>query len=583
MEQSAFRRLIGMFPKKGMLVAGVMTTIVMSILSVAFSYILKLLIDAAVDGETTIFMTVLIVTGGLVLAQVALQFVKTRTLGGYTENGLMVLRHRFAAKMNTISIDAMQTSHSGDMLSRGTNDMNRVRNFTRTLLPRLIEIPLSASLALGVLLYLSWKLTLVTLVLIPVLVIGSTLLSKPIVALSRSVQRQLGRVNQTVTDFIKGVEVSKAYTLEDTLENKHDLAVEGSVTGGRKLARRRAMIEVFSMIFSILPFMVTFILGGYFVIQGEMTMGGLLAFINLLNLLTFPLTQMSVMIGEAKRDMASAERIFETIDSEDERQEGEATSFTTTSPLIAFKDVTFTYPGDSEPVINHLELDIMPGETIAFVGPSGGGKSTVIKLLMGFYDTYSGSLKIGGHELNNWHLPSLRENLALVSQDTFLFPESIRENIGHGDETASIEAVRSAAEKAYADPFINELDKGYDTSLGELGDSLSGGQKQRIAIARAMLKDAQVLILDEATSALDTESEQIIQSALEPFLKKKTSIIIAHRLSTIRNVDRICVISEGSIQELGTHHELIEAGGLYQSLYNEELNKGGDDDEEKDL
>ena len=583
MERSAFRRLIAVFPKKGLLVTGVIMTIVISILSVAFSYILKLLIDAAVDGNSTIFLNILILTGALVLSVVVLQYFKTRTLGGYTENGLMILRHRFASKMNTISIDAMQLSHSGDMLSRGTNDMNRVRNFTRSLLPRLIEIPLSAVLALGVLIFLSWKLTLITLALIPVLVIGSTFLSKPIASVSRTVQQRLGRVNQTVTDYIKGVEVSKAYTLERALESKHDKAVKESVDGGKKLAKRRAMLEVFSMVFGIIPFIVTFVLGGYFVIQGEMTMGGLLAFINLLNLLTFPLSQMSVMIGEAKRDMASAERIFETIDAPDERQEGDAYTFSNTSPLIAFKDVTFTYPGDNNPVIKNLNLEINPDETVAFVGPSGGGKSTVVKLIMGYYDTYLGTLKLGGHELRDWHLPSLRENLALVSQDTFLFPESIRENIGHGNENASLEAVQSAAEKAFADPFIKELDKGYDTSLGELGDSLSGGQKQRIAIARAMLKDAKVLILDEATSALDTESEQMIQTALEPFLEKKTSIIIAHRLSTIRNVDRICVISEGMIKEQGTHQELLEAGGLYHTLYNEEMRKGDDHDEEKDL
>ncbi|MFW5894944.1 MAG: ABC transporter ATP-binding protein, partial [Bacillota bacterium] len=559
------------------------STIIISVLSVGFSYLLKLLIDSAVDGNAAVFMNIIYLTGALVLAMVALQYLKTRMLGSYTENGLMTLRHNFAAKMNTISIDAMQSSHSGDVLSRGTNDMNRVRNFTHSLLPRLIEVPLSALLAFGVLLYLSWKLTLITLALIPVLVIGSSLLSKPIASLSRTVQHRLGLVNQTITDFIKGVEVSKAYTLEETLKSKHDKAVNESVEGGGKLAKRKAMLEAFSMVFGIIPFFVTFILGGYFVIQGEMTMGGLLAFINLLNLLTFPLSQMSVMIGEAKRDMASAERIFETIDAQDERQDGEAYMFSNTSPLIAFKDVMFTYPGNNEPIITHFNLEIDPNETVAFVGPSGGGKSTVVKLIMGYYDNYTGSLKIGGHELKDWSLPSLRENLALVSQDTFLFPESIRENISHGNENASFEAVKSAAEKAFADPFITEFEKGYDTSLGELGDSLSGGQKQRIAIARAILKDAQVLILDEATSALDTESEQMIQRALEPLLKKKTSIIIAHRLSTIRNVDRICVIDEGEIKEQGTHQELLDKGGLYYTLYNQELKKEGAHDEEENV
>lgn len=583
MKKSALRRLVSLFPKKTMLLAGVFSTILISGLSVSASYLLKLLIDAAVEGTQTVFFNLIIITVSVGLLLAFLQFMKTRLLGGYTERGLAELRHRFAAKMNTVSIDTMQSSHSGDTLSRGTNDMNRVRNFTLSLLPELIEVPLSAILAFGVLLFLSWKLTLATLILLPILVVGATLLSKPIGPVSKKVQQKLGLVNQTVTDYIKGVEVAKAYTLERPLETKHHAAVEESVKGGEQLAKRRAMLEAFSMFFSILPFIATFILGGYFVTQGEMTLGGLLAFINLLNLLTFPLSNMSVMIGEAKRDLASAERIFETLDSEDERQSGYAFEFENTSPLIKFNRVSFTYPGDKTPVINNLDLTVDSNESIALVGPSGGGKSTLAKLITGYYDTYEGEVSVGGHEIREWKLKNLRDHLALVSQDTFLFPESIRENIGHGNESADSQMIRIAAKNAYAHIFIEDLERDYDTPLSELGDSLSGGQKQRIAIARAMLKDAPILLLDEATSALDSESEQMIQKALDPFLEKKTSIIIAHRLSTIRNVDRIYVISDGEVKEQGTHETLLHKNGLYSKLYEEEMRKGESDDEKENL
>ncbi|MFW5893391.1 MAG: ABC transporter ATP-binding protein, partial [Bacillota bacterium] len=576
-------RLFTMFPKKIMLMTGVLSTILISITTVGLSYLVKLLIDAVVEERAVPFFNLAGLSLILIAFLMLFQFLKTRMLGGFTEKGLEILRERYAAKMNTMSLDSMQQSHSGDILSRGTNDMNRVRNFTLELLPELIEIPLSAVLALGVLLFLSWQLTLATMALLPVLLIGATLLSKPIGPLSHRVQAKLGHANQTVTDFIRGVEVAKAYTLEEPLKGKHDAAVDDSVKSGEKLARSRALLEGFSMFFSILPFIVTFILGGYFVTLGTMTMGGLLAFITLLNRLTFPLSSMSTLIGEARRDMASAGRIFETLDAPDERQDGTAFEFSNADPIIDFEHVSFTYPLDSDPVIKDLSLKIHPKETLALVGPSGGGKSTLAKLIAGFYDDYEGSIRIGGHEIRDWHLPTLRKHLGIVAQDSFLFPESLRENIAHGREDADDEAIMDAARKAYAHDFIEALAEGYDTPLSELGDSLSGGQKQRIALARAILKDAPILLLDEATSALDSDSEQMIQTALKSLLIDKTAIIIAHRLSTIRDADTIYAIDEGRIVESGTHEALIRKGGLYSELYHQEMRKGGDTDEKEDL
>ncbi len=570
-KNKALRRLVGMFPNRWLLLTGVAMTILMSFVTVSFSYLLKVVIDSALASNREIFFSYISILAVLVALNGLFVFIKTRALGGYTERGMAKLREAYGQKSTDIAFKAMQRSHSGDVLSRGTNDMSRVRQFTAMTLPRLIEIPLTAVLALGLLLFLSWRLSLITLVMLPVLIIGSTMLSKPIGAASKRVQTKLGSVNTVVTDFIKGAEVAKAYNLETVLEKKNHDYVEQSIESGTELAKRRAMLEAFSMIISILPYIGTFLIGGYFVIEGHMTIGGLLAFISLLNFLTFPLSQMAIIIGEAKRDMAAADRIFETLDETEERKNGHPFDFENEPFAIRMENLTFAYNGDENNVIRNLDLAIRPGETIAFVGPSGGGKSTLAKLLMGFYDAYEGSITIGGHEVSDWHLSTMRNHMALVSQDTFLFPETIRENIAHGNEQASDEAIEAAAKKANAHAFIMTLSDGYESVLSEHGNSLSGGQRQRLSIARAILKDAPILLLDEATSALDTDSEAIVQAALSEFIKDKTTIIIAHRLSTIKDADRICVVEDGAIRETGTHDTLLTKKGTYAKLYEHQL------------
>ncbi|TVP96183.1 MAG: ABC transporter ATP-binding protein [Acholeplasmatales bacterium] len=566
-QEKPFRRLIGVFPKKYLLLTGVFISIVYATITVTFGYLLKVLIDAAAEGDRGPFFLVLQVSIGLLIANALLIYFRTRTLGGYTENGLALLRAQYSERITYLTFDTVQNIHSGELLSRGTNDMNRIRNFTFNVIPKLIEAPLTALLALLVLLYLSWQLTLFAFVMIPVLIIGSTLLIKPIGPISKKVQEKLGHINTVVTDFIKGVEVSKAYNLETRLEDKNTRFVEESVSSGKQLALRRGVLGAFSSGFSIIPFITTFVFGGYLVIEGRMTLGSLLAFINLLNFLTWPLTQMSTLIGDAKRDLASANRVFEIIDQPLERSDGDDFPIDTTQPVVAFKDVSFSYPGDQNPVIKQLNFSIKHGESVAFVGPSGGGKSTVTKLLMGYYDTYEGAINVFGHDLRSWSLKALREKLALVSQDTFLFPESIHENIQNGLVEADESMVMAAAKKANAHDFIMAFNDGYQTSLNELGNSLSGGQKQRLSIARAIIKNAPILLLDEATSALDTESEAIIQETLDTLLKDKTSIIIAHRLSTIKNVHKIFVIASGAIVESGTHDTLLAQNGVYTRLY----------------
>ena len=579
MQKRPVLRLVRTFPHRGLLVIGILFTILFSVITVGFSYLIRMVIDSAVEGQREIFNAFIIVSLIMIAVNFFIAYLRTRIIGRYTEQGIASLREQFSQKVTAISFEDLSDMASGEILSRGTNDLSRVKQFTSTTLPRLIQIPLTGLLALGLLLFFSWQLTLFSLVMVPVLVIGSGLLMQPIGKASKAVQAKLGKINALSIDMIKGAETVKAYNLEEPLLEQGKEAIDESVVSGTELAKKRAVLESFSMGFSIVPFVTTFILGGYFVINEMMTPGSLLAFINLLNFLTLPLSQMTILIGDAKRDMAAAERIFEIIDTPVERQDGETLSINEPPIMVQFNDVSFRYRDAEKDVINNLNFSIKANQTVAFVGPSGGGKSTVVKLLLGYYEAYQGTITVGGHELRKWSLNALRDTMAIVSQDTYLFPESIKENIRYGKVSASDKEVINAAKKANADQFISDLSDGYDTLLQEHGSSLSGGQKQRLAIARAILKDAPILLLDEATSALDRESEAIVQEAFQTLAKEKTAIVIAHRLSTVADADCIFVIDQGRIVESGTQEALMKQAGLYAKLYQKQLLDGMEDDD----
>lgn len=319
------------------------------------------------------------------------------------------------------------------------------------------------------------------------------------------------------------------------------------------------------------PFLLSFGFGGYWVLKGQLTPGELIAFINLLNPLAGPVSQLPRLLGNFRAQMEAANRVMEIIELEPERQGGEYSEGKDSDISIAFNNVKFAYKEDGEEVLKGVNFDIKKGEQVAVVGMSGAGKSTLIKLLQGGYEDYEGNITVLGHEISEWDLNAMREHMSLVSQDTYLFPGTLEENLSYGNLDSDDEEVVSAAKAANAHDFITELRDGYGTNAGEFGDRLSGGQKQRISIARAMLKKSPILLLDEATSALDTHSEFKVQKALDQLMAGKTALVIAHRLSTIKNVDRIIVMEEGQIAEAGTHDELLARDGIYKSLYLRQL------------
>ncbi|WP_066506663.1 ABC transporter ATP-binding protein [Abyssisolibacter fermentans] len=566
-----FMRLLRTFPKKPCFIIGLICTVFIAVTNIVTSYIIKEFLDAATNKDMMHFKQTLYLGAIVFLIETLLVYFKNKLYGIYTESGITKLRKQMAEKAVCIPISKLEEKHSGDYVSRATNDINKIKTFLSTSVSEMILIPLSAIGALIYLCILNWKLTVISLLLTPVLIIGSSILSAPIGKISKELQEKLGKVNSIVQDVIGGIEISKAYNLEESLGKKHDDVVNDSVASGKRLAKTMSVLQSFSLILGIIPFFTTFIIGGYWAIEGTMTVGSLLAFMDLLNYLTNPVSYFPRLVGELKSNLAAVDRVFEIIDTVEERKDGSNFDIVKASNMISFNNVAFSYPDNDNTVLNGLSFTVRNGESVALVGPSGGGKSTIINLLLGYYDNYSGKIKVGDKELKQWNLNGLRNCSALVAQDTFLFPETIKENINYGKLDAKSEKIIQATKSANADAFVNEFEKGYETVVGQLGNTLSGGQKQRLSIARAILKDAPILLLDEATSALDTESEALVQEALENFIESKTSLIIAHRLSTIKNVDKILVLKDGIIVEEGSHDELIDLNGVYTELYNKQL------------
>ena len=379
-------------------------------------------------------------------------------------------------------------------------------------------------------------------------------------------QIEIGQVNSVAQDGLSGAMLAKAFNLTGLLDERFHQANLKALQKGLSIARLKAIIDGISLPMAITPFIIAIGLGGYFVIENQITFGALFAFINLLNFVVNPLASVPSNLAGISEAAGAARRVFELTDQPAERTNG-AVLVAKVAPAVAFEALSFAYPGDETLVLKNISVEVPTGQTVAIVGPSGSGKSTLIKLILGYYPLADHSLRLLGSDLNQWQLSAARDQMAFVAQDTYLFPISLGENIRLGRLGASPEQVEQAARLANIHDFITSLPDGYHTGAGEWGSRLSGGQRQRISLARAILKDAPILLLDEPTSALDTESEALVQQALERFTRGRTTLIIAHRLSTIKNADRVLVLQDGEIVEQGTHTQLIALNGVYLDLY----------------
>jgi subfamily B ATP-binding cassette protein MsbA len=476
------------------------------------------------------------------------------------------LRADIFRKITNLHIGYFSKEKKGDLISRVTNDVQEVENSVVNTLSVVFRDPATVLIYFAVLFVISWKLTLITLIIFPASGFLISTITKQLKKKSRDGQHTLGAILSIMDETITGLRVMFAFNARKYVTAKFDKENDQYSRLLRSITDKRDLSSPLSEVMGVTVVAVILWLGGNMVFEGEMKASEFFFYIISFYQILVPAKAISASFSSIQRGLSSAERIFAVIDVvpmiEEPKNPITVTEF---KNEITFEKASFAYGND--PVLKNINLVIPKGKMIALVGPSGGGKSTMVDLIPRFYDVIEGEIKIDGINVKDYSLESLRSLMGIVTQESILFNDTIFNNIAFGKPHASEEEVMQAAKIANAHDFILKTENGYHTNIGDRGMNLSGGQRQRISIARAVLKNPPILILDEATSALDSESEKLVQEALTNLMKNRTSIVIAHRLSTIQHADEIIVLRKGEIEERGTHFALLEKGGLYKKLH----------------
>ena len=508
---------------------------------------------------------------GLYIASTVFAIIQGYIISGVAQKVSYNFRKEIDEKINRMPLKYFDKTTHGEVLSRITNDVDTV---SQTLNQSMSQIITSVITIIGVfimMLSISWQMTLVALLILPVSMILIMGVVKRSQKYFKSQQEYLGHVNGQVEEIYSGHNIVKAFNKEEEEVEKFEKVNDTLYHSAWKSQFLSGMMMPIMMFIGNIGYVAVSILGGWLAVKRTIAVGDILAFVQYVRNFTQPIAQVAQIANVLQSTAAAAERVFEFLEEEEEAPESEnPVKLQEVNGEVTFKDVQFGYNPDKI-IINNFSAHIKPGQKVAIVGPTGAGKTTIVKLLMRFYDINSGAICIDGHDIKDFTREDLRSMFGMVLQDTWLFNGSIMENIRYGRLDATDEEVIEAAKAAHAHSFVKTLPNRYNMELNEEASNVSQGQKQLLTIARALLADPKILILDEATSSIDTRTEVLIQKAMENLMEGRTSFIIAHRLSTIRDADLILVMKDGDIVEQGNHEELLKAGSFYASLYNSQF------------
>lgn len=572
-----YKRLLGYIrPYHKRLALGIFCMIIAALAYVAVPWILKNVIDKVLTNKDMHSLNMIaIAILAIFLTRGFAVYGQTYTMAYIGQKVVIDIREAVYNHLQKLGIDYFDKRKTGTIMSNLTNDVSALQAAIVDNLVQAVTESITLIGSIASMVYLDWRMTLLILVIVPVVLGINNAFGAKLRSAGHEVQGRIADITSLLQETISGIRVVKSFAREKYEIGRFKKENNCNFRAVMKATKLTSMLTPMVEFSASVSVTIIIWYGGYSVIKGVITSGALIAFLVYAINLSNPVKRLSSVYGNIQKSMAAAERIFEILDTKPSFEEKkDASILPHVQGDVIFDKVDFSY-GSDKLALKGFSLEVKPGETVAIVGPSGAGKSTIANLVPRFYDITGGAILIDGVDIRDVTFDSLRGQIGMVPQDTMLFNASVKENILYGRLDATDEEVYAAAKAANALDFIEKMPMGMDTVVGDRGNTLSGGQRQRISIARAILKNPRILILDEATSALDTESEKVVQDALDRLMQGRTAFVIAHRLSTVRNAHRICVLQDGELVEQGTHAELLEKDGLYAYLYSVQFNDKG--------